>query len=516
MPNFALVSPGGQKNIARQSRCMAHGQGWRCAASFTTPAAGSKYQIYEQVYYSDEYWTFNPRYLFANWDLTSSTSNQESDNADPVQIEGVQLVYNDISGAEVSVALKFDGAASVTLTAGGATPHKWTDAPSGVAIPPNSRVRLRTAAYFAGAKPTPYFGYAQSAGERVEVSASSLAAKLAAGGIATTVPSGNDVYPFGAIGAIAQGWDGRPVPLLIGTSITHGQGEARFWRSQWNELGHVGRGLTSKAGGALRLPNMNFSVPGATLQGLNGINSGQGFYRRKQAIDAAGLSTPPFTSIGCDLGTNDATGTFTWKVRYRTTWTALKAAFPALPLWQLTMPPRNTSNDAGQTIGGLSAYNSNYGWPVSHWQYINEWIMAGDFGVGPLDRGIDLNDYWDNYPGGGTKGKMRVDALSSWQGTLNAAVSAGATSIQLVDGFPPIGGVLAFTTDNPECAIPYAISGSAEPYTVNLMSAVASSHASGGTVKLSNSVDFTHPGALLNQKVADTGWRDIKLAGLIL
>ena len=181
------------------------------------------------------------------------------------------------------------------------------------------------------------------------------------------------------------------------------------------------------------------------------------------------------------------------------------------PSSQMTMLPRVTSSDAMQTLANQSPYTSGYAYPAGTWAILNEWINSVPVGV---DRVIDHSDWWDNFPNGGTRGKMRVDVFNPWTGILQAAATAGSLSVSL-DSIPPAGSVLAFVTDNPECQIYYGYTNNSAPFSCGLMNALTSNHAAGGIVKTANSIDGSHPAKVLNEYVADNAWSKTKIKGLL-
>ena len=445
------------------------------------------------------------------------------------------MVFTDITGAQRTVTLTFGGATAITLTAnGGATPHAWTDAGCQTwLVPPNSRVMIRChrtlitpASDYQPGSTT--LGYNQGLGERVQVGTSSLVALATAGGIATATPSGNNVYSFGPIAGIAQGWDGREVPLMIGTSIEYGQGESRYWpppraaANHCGEAGWFGRGMASGANGARRLPNLNWSVPGGKLAGVTGTGGGAGLYYRQAAIALLAGQRLPFTCTVCGLGTNDAnTVVSSWQALFQATWAALKAAW-AVPLIQVSVLQRTTSSDGFQTTANQAPFNTSFGYPAASTWQINSWIRSIPNGNAAaatgayIDRSFDITDAFAGVGAGGVAGTWNVAAQDSWTGTVSTAATAGSASIYLGSA-PPMGAVLAILdgTGGYEAALTYAstYSTGGNCY-VTLTTALAYNHAVGVTVKLANTMDGTHPAPFLNQLVADGAVANAKLAGV--
>jgi hypothetical protein len=513
---------------------MVTGQGWRAFTASYVPGAAAQYAIYEKVYISDDYWTTNQRFLFANWWLTNSGSNQETTNTNAVQIDIVTMAFTDITGTQRTMTLTFGGSNSVTLTAnGGATPHAWTDAGKQTyLVPPNTRVMVRCHRTMItpatdNLPGSTTLGYNQSLGERVQVGVASLTALATAGGISSALPTGNNVYAFGPIAGVAQGWDGREVPLMIGTSIEYGQGESRYWpharaaSNHCGETGWFGRGMASGASGAKRLPNLNWSVPGGKLVGITGAGAGQGIQYRAAALALLTGQRLPFTCAVCALGTNDATTVVaTWQGLFTATWAAFKTAWN-VPLIQVAVLQRTTSTDAFQTTGAQSPFNTSYTYPTASVWQINSWIRSMPVGAANnygqyIDRTIDLTDAFAGIGAGGVSGTWSVTAYDGWTSTVTTAVTAAATGVYLLNA-PPPGAVLAFLdgTGGYETVLTYAgVFGTGGNDFVTLNSGLAFNHAIGVTVKLANTYDGTHPAASINQVVADGAVANAKLAGV--
>ncbi len=514
---------------------MITGQGWRAFTASYQPGSSAQYAIYEKVYISDDYWTTNQRFLFANWWLTNSGSNQETANGNAIQIDIVTMAFTDITGTQRTVMLTFGGANPITLTAsGGATPHAWTDAGCQTwLVPPNSRVMIRCHRTLI-APATDYqpgsttLGYNQALGEKIQVGTTAMTALATAGGISTALPGGSNVYGFGPIAGVAQGWNGREIPLMIGTSIEYGQGEGRFWSqprgnsNHCGESGWFGRGMASGAGGARRLPNLNWSVPGGKLAGITGTGNGAGLFYRQAAIALVTGQRLPFTCLVCGLGTNDATTVVSsWQALFQATWAALKAAW-AVPLIQAAVLQRTISTDGFQTTGAQVPFSTSFTYPgAAAWQ-INSWIRSLPNGNSAsatgvyIDRSFDLTDAYAGLSLGGVAGTWCVTAQDSWTSTVGTAVVAGATGVYLASGVPP-GAVLAFIdgTGGYETMGTYAsVYNTGGNCFVSLYGGLAFNHAVGVTVKLANTMDGTHPGPFLNQLVADGAVANAKLAGV--
>ncbi len=516
---------------------MASGTGFRGFTASYVPGASAQYAIFEKAYISDDYWTTNQRFLFANWWMTGSGTNMETTNTNAVQIDIVTMVFTDITGTQRTVTLTFGGAQSITLTAnGGATPHAWTDPGCQTyLIPPNARVMVRCHRTMLtpatdNLPGSTNLGMNLALGDRCQIGTTSLTALATTGGISTALPSGSNVYAFGPIAAVAQGWDGREIPLMIGTSIEYGQGEGRYWAqprgtsNHCGEAGWFGRGRASTANGAKKLPNINWAVPSGKLAGITGTGTGQGIQYRMAALAllTAGAQRLPFTCVVCALGTNDATTVVaTWQGLFQATWAALKAAW-AVPLIQVSVLQRTTSTDGFQTAANQAPFNSSYTYPAASMWQINSWIRSLPNGNAAsatgayIDRSFDITEAYAGIGSGGTSGTWYTSPLDPWTSTITTAVAAAATGIYCLTGIPP-GGVLAILdgTGGYETIGTYAsVYSTGGNCFITLTAGLQFAHATGVTVKLSPSMDGTHPGPFLNQMVADGAVANAKLAGV--
>lgn len=500
-----LQSPAAPFLLLNSQKYMFSSQGWRGNVNRYQPGSGAVYGVSEKVFISDPYWTFAPRFLFTNWTLTTATP-QETNCGNTVTIEDLSIII----GGGARTRLTFNGGAT-----GYTMPDDseiWSDANDLIAIPPNTVCRVTVAwsvpsgtSYIC----TPANGISQTMGDRTETSSSSLAAKVMAGGVSTTLPTDNTVNAFMPNCMVAKGWDGRPVGLVVDSSIGQGIGTSRLVRNMFGEQGYIGIGLASNYNGAPRYPNANFAIAGGYAGGIFGAGAAQGIGKRIRAF--AALPNQPFTFIYSGLGTNDANSTLsTWKSSLSTMWAAFRTAWPTAKLIQATLWPRTTSTDGFTTVANQTAVG-DWAYPAGSYWGLHSWIKNN--GNGNIDAHIDITGIVDNVLGGGTRGKWRVDILDGWQTTLSAGVSANATFVTMA-AQPRAGAVIAFTTDNAEAKPVLVLTSAAAPFTVNFMVNVANAHASGGTVKEAVCYDGTHPGDLISEFVGDRGIAVAKLAGI--
>lgn len=242
--------------VVNSRQYMFSGNGWRCPTQHYVPGASALYGVSEKWFVSDDYWTFNPRFLFTNWYLmTTGAGGQEAANGNAVTIEAVSLVVA-LNGSAVQLSL----AGSTAPYALNDDTEIWTDVPSSlILIPPRTKVAVRVAWSLASSSSnlsSPYPGIRPMFGDKTEVGTSSLSSKVLAGGISTTVPSGSLVYMYTASAMVAQGWDGRPVGLGFGTSIEAGggSGQSRLMCGPLGSIGPIEKGMDSTVGDAQPSP----------------------------------------------------------------------------------------------------------------------------------------------------------------------------------------------------------------------------------------------------------------------
>jgi hypothetical protein len=511
--NIATLNPSAPYVIANSQKWMFSSNGWRAPTQHYVPGASALFGVSEKWFISDDYWTFAPRFLLSNWYLTAvnAATQQEAANGNSINIEGVSVQIG-LTGSPVQLTV--NGSTSVYTLADDS--EIWTDAPSSlIAIPPRTRCCVRVAwavPNSASNLSSPYPGIRQMFGDKAEISTGSLASKVMAGGIATTVPTGNNVYMYTPIAMVAQGWDGRPVVLGFGTSIEQGVGQSRLHCDATGAIGPIERGLWSTAGGAPRLPGVIWAVSGGFAGSIQGIGNNQGLTRRMRAI--AALPNVPMTALYDGGGTNDQTATLaTWQSALTTAVGALKAAWPSCRLVKSTLCNRTQSTDAFTTVVNQSAQNSNWTFPTGSAWGLYSWMLGNPW-TGVVDGIMDVVDAIDNFSGGGTRGTWRVDLTSKgFATTLSNSPSGGATSFTLA-AMPRAGALLSILDGTNEAIIASSISGTAAPFTANSFTALGGAHTSGASVvEKAPTIEGTHPGDVMAQWLGDKVFAAHKLAG---
>ena len=508
-------TPANSQIVTRSAQYMLSSNGWRCPSQRYTPGASALFGVGQKTFISDDYWTFAPRFLLPNWYLTTSgAGGQEAANGNNITIQAVSLIVG-LGGTPVQLTVN-GSASSYTLVD---DTEIWTDAPSAfIAIPPRTKCFLRVAWAVPDAVSTlcaPYPGIRPVFGDLAEVSATTLASKVMAGGIATSLPSGNSQYFYSAAGMVAQGWDGRPVGLGFGTSIEAGAGQSRLSCGASGAIGPIERGMMSGAGNAPRYAFTNWSVSGGLAAGIIGTGANQGLTRRIRAIAALGLSYTPFTFTYSGFGTNDQTATLaTWQTSMTAMWAAIKSAWPTCRFIQSTLWPRTTSTDGFSTVANQTL-SSNWTYPTGSAWGLYEWMLGNNPSAQAVDAMIDVENFIDNQLAGGTRGKWRVDLTTTgWTTTTTSNTTAGTTSAALAS-LPRAGTILSFLDGTNEAIIVALVSGTASPFTLTTSTTFVNAHTSGGAVsEAASTSDGVHPGDVIAAYVGDQCYAPAKLAGV--
>lgn len=502
--------------ISQTTQWMLSGNGWRCPTQHYVPGSSGLWGVSEKWFISDDYWTFAPRFLFANWYLTTSGGGgQEAANGNSINIEGLSIQVG-INGTPTQLTVN---GSSATYTLADDT-EIWSDTPSSViAIPPRTRCCIRVAWAVPNSSSniaSPYPGVRQMFGDKAEYSGSAtLSAKVTAGGISSSTPAGNLVYFYTASAMVAQGWDGRPVVLGFGTSIESGggSGQSRLMAGPMGSIGPIEKGMDSTYGGAPRLPFTNWSVSSGLAAGISGTGANQGLTRRMRALSV--LSNVPMTAVYSGFGTNDATGTLsTWQSNMTALWSALKTGFPSCRLIQSTLWPRTASTDGFTTVGNQSAQSANWTYPTGTAYGLYNWMKGNNPSSFALDGVIDILDLVDNKSGGGTRGTWRVDLTDTgWSTTLQASISSSFSSFTL-GALPRAGTILSILDGTQEAVYISTVSGTSSPFTANCALNGVNAHTNGASiVEKAPTVEGTHPGEVIAQYVGDRGYAAHKLAG---
>jgi hypothetical protein len=496
----AITSPYVYAGYTRNKKRMLWGQGVRAPQQAITVAAGEEYEVSEHWVLSPDYWTRNPRVGIANWYLTNSTSAPEVNCGNAQDILGVSF---QVGRTGTPVQLLFGGLATFTIADGGGVVN---DIPSGMIIPPSTWCRIAICRHNTVGSKRVINSFNRKRGENIgdksQVSASDISAKVMAGGISSDFTL-NSQWAGGPTLIEAEGWDGdTPIGLIFGTSIEYGQGEVPKRRDAYGEMGPVGRGLAKPGPNAPRIPNCNWSIPGGYAQAFT--TNGSTLAKRKALIDALGLSELPFTFIYCGGWTNDTTTFNTWLGYINNVHTALKTLWPTTKIIQATMFPRTSSSDAFTTVANQSAQVSQWTVLTGDAWNIRSWLINAPNTMPNMDRCLDVMDAADGIFKGGSRGKWWSDLSDQWTSTLQANVNLNQKNLTGALAFNPmLGDCIGFTGGTPEANLIDGASGTASPFGGTVFNNMVTTHNSAETIKEAILMDGTHPGRRINRRLAD-------------
>jgi hypothetical protein len=304
--------------------------------------------------------------------------------------------------------------------------------------------------------------------------------------------NGQFTYFDGPSFCIAQGWDGRSVPLGFGDSIVHAADDT----DARGNSGYLPRSFDDPAGG--RMSYGDVSVGGGSWRGTNdaALNGGK-FGRRAAMLNAIAVLNGgawPFTHIVSQMGVNDASSVvseadpfLSWQSRFVAGWKMLQELFPGVPIVQTTLTPRNQTtagyfwSDRDKVVWNVATDGPGVGAPR---QRINNWLASRP---APLHAVIDVRAAFYDMAGDRY-------LVPQGRGVLAAAAAAGATSVT-TDVAPTIGEYFVVEAGGvgAENAYPITDVTGAGPYTVTLGSALAYAHAAGSAWALAATRDGTHP-----------------------
>lgn len=404
----------------------------------------------------------------------------------------------------------FSGATEITIASGGIA---WCDPISYASLPTTGQLYMRTysALPSGGQRPGRRQATDNSLGNgttlifATDTQATALA--LLSSGTVTNNSGFPNSYAFGPICQVADKWDGRPVVLVVGDSISAGNDNAigKSW---------ITNAVGSSVGGVMSFFNMG-------IHGTKPSNqTGDAAYGQKAAIidtlAAMNGGALPMTTIVSEMGVNDASGTNVASLQAKVqAWlTYINGKWPAAKLVQTTYTPRVTPDPATlQTDAAVMLANTVTPANADRWG-VADWIKTTP---APLGGFIDVREAWTGSPTGTI---WRIPPYSS---TLAASAAIGATSISVVDA-PPVGAVAGIvpvitpgnSTTVESTNIPVTGVSGTGPYTVTLGKALTKAHAAGDVIKASPSIDGLHPEEGAASYVAQQVVEQAKLAGVIV
>lgn len=417
------------------------------------------------------------RWAWSNWwTINDGGEPPERDTGNNIAVRAALFA----DGAKVA-DLTFGGAAEVTIASGG---DAWCDVVTLPATWTKKRYEIRTYIRYTGTRPGNYRLSTEWGNVSRKCANDAEALAFLNSGTPTDNQFQNGVYFYGPSLAISDGWDGRPVALVMGDSIAFGSYEARSW---------VTSGLGTTYGG-IDVPYANFAVQGT--RPANSYTIAPGIAQRKDqllrsAINFNGGRTL-WTAIISEHGVNDAGGTnggqltskvFDGFLRYM----HYRFRPASVALMQTTYTPRVQPNaDTAWLYSYPDTTASTTSDPASDRWKVSDLIIATTW---PLSGYIDVREAWT---GSKTGTKWRE---GQGTGTLTAAAAIGATQLT-VSSRPSLGdtavpGAGSSATVEQAGQIT-AITGSG-PFVITLDTPTTKAHASGEAIRYATTGDGVHP-----------------------
>jgi hypothetical protein len=340
----------------------------------------------------------------------------------------------------------------------------------------------------------------QSLGEGVEYTAAAQYSKRVAG---TVAAYSEGSMPVGPSIAIAKGWDGSAVYLLVGDSIGVGQGDYDF--GPRGVVGYLERGLDDD----LHSKRRNFAT--MTISGTKPDDQASGAPGEYQLRLLALRSIPnrPFNVILSEMGQNSPTIAGTSLAAFQEVesrwWAFWHDACPDCAIFQTTFPPHaGAAHNSKWTAATAETtdYPNGMRWQAGRW-----------FRTGPLPTYLKVLDVTPAFSDVSRPGVWKTP---SWSGTIAAAVSAGDLRVQVNSASAPTTGdsiVIGPGSPTVDARNIVYVTGDGA-WTVSVNAGFSNSHAIGESTALAYTVDGTHPTSTL-YKAAATVIESYKAAGML-
>jgi hypothetical protein len=459
--------------------------------------AGSESSLSHLFFVTSPFPGSDLRFCFDNsWIASDSSGSPERAGSNPLTIDFATVF---VGGTPYPVS--FGGAGSITLQP---NDYIWATVPTLTSIPADTFGFIRVSCTVAtnAFRPAGYRPQtSQILGEAVEYTATPQAAKATSGTV-SGVGSGANVRCYGPCMAVMSGWDGRPVPIIVGDSIGEGAADGIISTDARGIVGYIPRGLDDNA--STRMSFCMLAAAGTAPSQSTGLIAGN-FKHRYDIISALPnmpgtcvLSQHGVNEMGLLAGPTDEAGFETVMSNW---WRFLRQVFPGYKLIQTTLSPRvqtaaNNSNWTNQVDQQPSAVDTN---PTGARWTGNAYIRGKP---APVDALIDVThsfqdptnlDHW------------QTSALS-W--TLNTAVIVNGTTISVAGASrPPEGDVFVLepgTTNVEAFTMSAAGWAGTGPWTATLGPGgkYGKAHSIGVTIKLSLVSDGTHPTHMLHAQAA--------------
>ncbi len=297
---------------------------------------------------------------------------------------------------------------------------------------------------------------------------------------------------------IGTGWNGSAVYGVVGDSICFGQNDNDFTPPSLG--GAILRALDDTPSG--RRNAYSLCVDGTAPETQSSTAPGQ-FALRMAAIRSIGNF--PFNVLFSDMGSNSPTmglsgpsGLAQFEAVETAWWRFWRGLCPSCKIVQTTQPSHAYStNHNGLTT--QAEQNSDY--PNGVRWLSGTWIKTGPLPYGVV--GIDTTTAFTT--GSGYTDNAGNWPITGWSGTLAAAVSSSVSAVTVAAATKPSVGddlVIDVGSSAVESLGIWQVTGSASPWTVQLVGNTHNTHANGAAVGLALTQDGTHPSASLYKAAA--------------
>jgi lysophospholipase L1-like esterase len=451
-------------------------------------ATSNLYQYFvSKIFFGTPNWVVkNPKFLFSN---IYSAAGIMTNPGNVLNLEKAAIWV----GGSFLAAINIAGSRAYTLADGQSI---WSDALSGVSLPANTIIEIRVAgnvalnAYQVGN----IYGVNTAIGEGFGTNSVSQASKVDSGTVSAIDGTFGGGGAFTANAMIGQGWDGKPVSLLLGDSIGFGNNIAPILSDARGNVSGITMALDSSTNG--RIPMWNTAMFSANMNVVKNIGSASTLSWVKACCDL--LGSVPFTSVVNQLGINDAgSGLSSFQTIENALIANIQTYFPGVKYYNTTL--------TAETNGGTNLFwtdEANQTWPQTYYgpdpcarSQENTWRKSVPTGVQACLDGASAIY--------GTDTSKYLSAVTS--ALLTSSITANTSFQFQVDTAPQLGTFAVFepgdatNADGASYEV-YAVTGTG-PYTVSVKNGggnsnknIVKAHASGTVVKFAITNDGIHPG----------------------
>jgi hypothetical protein len=463
------------------------------SGSLVTAVTGTHYVMTKLIFGSPQYAINHLRLHFSGFASTEGgLSPQET--VLPGNATTIDGVWISVNGGAVS-RCTFGGANDTSIASG--ANGAWTDDLAlGADIPAESLVTIYTLHHVAvGENLIPSYQIEKERGERVwgASEAPTLEALIgtdAASTAALDTAYGGTAQPafYGPDMMVAKGWDGRPVPLVVGDSIGERQNDTPMSSDTRRNKGWVRRWLDA-TGGRGRIPFFMMGLPGASSLRELATSSAKRWDVLDEIVAFNGGKWP-FTCVIDQMCINDYNATYaTMKANWKDLVTRIKSRYAAVPVIAMGTTPRTSASTDNYLTAASQTYSSSGGVYTTGNNYLLDADKASGMD-GTIQGFIDLIGPAYTATAGKWPDAPYVSTLAAQAGTDGVA---GYSTIRVTTE-PMRGDLLRWGVNGAQVGTVVDYSGSAGDWLVTLdRSTNVAVSAAGSVVFAPATSDGTHP-----------------------